>query len=275
MLLLQGVDTMSKIYDAVRYNKNQLLFIDNQEIRLIDYIAKLRKEKKITKKKISNLVKHNDYWYSQVEQNNTSTNAQQRQKTIYRNDLINIISIIQFDATTAAELKDTFIKSSKHIDNVLKAVPCTPSINGIGLPKINLGRTDPERERLLSSLLDVQMNLIKQTYASLYDEDKDRFLNCLQNMNKCLRIDPTFIISLIGLPYMDFLYESEQQHILELLSELTKQIRTYNQDISNGTVYTTSYYYKNLEKLIEKYIGSDSYDGLALQLERERDNGYL
>lgn len=74
---------------------------------------------------------------------------------------------------------------------------------------------------------------------------------------------------------MDFLYESEQQHILELLSELTKQIRTYNQDISNGTVYTTSYYYKNLEKLIEKYIGSDSYDGLALQLERERDNGYL
>jgi len=63
------MNTMSDLPFTTRYNKNQLLFIDEQEITLIDYLSKLRTSKKITKKKISNMIKHNDYWYSQIERN--------------------------------------------------------------------------------------------------------------------------------------------------------------------------------------------------------------
>ena len=61
---------MNKITTTIpRYDKNQYVIVGNDEIRLIDYLKKLRTEQNITKKKISNLIKHNDYWYSQIERN--------------------------------------------------------------------------------------------------------------------------------------------------------------------------------------------------------------
>lgn len=264
-----GGNTMHKIYNADRYNKNQMLFIDDREIRLIDYLCAVRKEKKITKKKISNLIKHNNYWYSQIEQTDKD-DSDQRQKTIYRDDLINVISIIIFNASNSAELKDCFLKSRKYVDDVLKLVPCTETIKGLEMYHIRQDRTDPERERLLFSLLETQSRIIKQTYDSLYYDDKDRFLNCLQDMNKNLRIDPTFIISLAGLPYMDFLYESQKKRISELLTEVRKEIQTFDDDIRNGKTQSAKQYYTEIENIIADYIGKDSYDGLVLQLERDK-----
>ena len=135
---------------------------------------------------------------------------------------------------------------------------------------IRQDRTDPERERLLFSLLETQSRIIKQTYDSLYYDDKDRFLNCLQYMNKNLRIDPTFIISLAGLPYMDFLYESQKKRISELLTEVRKEIQTFDDDIRNGKTQSAKQYYTEIENIIADYIGKDSYDGLVLQLERDK-----
>ena len=135
---------------------------------------------------------------------------------------------------------------------------------------IRQDRTDPERERLLFSLLETQSRIIKQTYDSLYYDDKDRFLNCLQDMNKNLRIDPTFIISLAGLPYMDFLYESQKKRISELLTEVRKEIQTFDDDIRNGKTQSAKQYYTEIENIIADYIGKDSYDGLVLQLERDK-----
>ena len=59
---------MATLASLLRYNKNQIIIIiDTQEIRLIDHLKELRIARKITKKKISNLVQQNDYWYSQIE----------------------------------------------------------------------------------------------------------------------------------------------------------------------------------------------------------------
>ena len=82
-----------------RYDKNQILVIDNKEIKLIDHLKEIRSQKKITKKFISNLIKHNDYWYSQIERDGKNGDDN-RQRTIYRTDLVNVISIIQYDATS-------------------------------------------------------------------------------------------------------------------------------------------------------------------------------
>ena len=43
-----------------RYDKFQRLLINDQEITLIDHLKQLREANKITKKKISNLIKNND-----------------------------------------------------------------------------------------------------------------------------------------------------------------------------------------------------------------------
>mgnify|MGYP004596524121 FL=1 len=45
-----------------RYDKNQIILVDGQEISLIQHLKQLRENKNITKKKISNLVKHNNSW---------------------------------------------------------------------------------------------------------------------------------------------------------------------------------------------------------------------
>ena len=94
-----------------RYDKTQLLLIDGKEIRLIDHLQELRIEKGITKKKISNLIKHNDYWYSQVERNGKNGDDN-RQRTIYKPDLINIIAIVKYGAQTASDLNEFHNKLS-------------------------------------------------------------------------------------------------------------------------------------------------------------------
>ncbi|MDD5830727.1 MAG: hypothetical protein PUD13_05610, partial [Lachnospira sp.] len=86
-----------------RYNKLQKLFIDDNETTLIEHLKKLRIDKKITKKKISNIIKQNDTWYSQIERSGKNGDDN-RQKTIYKPDLINIISIIKYGATSISEL---------------------------------------------------------------------------------------------------------------------------------------------------------------------------
>ena len=209
------MNTMSDLPFTTRYNKNQLLFIDEQEITLIDYLSKLRTSKKITKKKISNMIKHNDYWYSQIERNGKNGDDN-RQKTIYRNDLIDIISIVLYNASSSADLKKFSAQSKYYIDNVIKVVPYKESGRTPNWYKVFQGRTDEERERLLSSIINTQAELLRKTYDSLAELDRDAFLNSLLNMNKCLRIDPIFIIALVGLPYMDFLYEAQHQQIEEL-----------------------------------------------------------
>lgn len=265
------MNTMSDLPFTTRYNKNQLLFIDEQEITLIDYLSKLRTSKKITKKKISNMIKHNDYWYSQIERNGKNGDDN-RQKTIYRNDLIDIISIVLYNASSSADLKKFSAQSKYYIDNVIKVVPYKESGRTPNWYKVFQGRTDEERERLLSSIINTQSELLRKTYDSLAELDRDAFLNSLLNMNKCLRIDPIFIIALVGLPYMDFLYEAQHQQIEELLTKLMKKIQTLQEDANNGSFLTKQAYYCELKQTILDYMKKNQYSGLEMQMSQFETN---
>ena len=80
---------------------------------------------------------------------------------------------------------------------------------------------------------------MRQTFENLNgNENKDYFLDALRNMNTSLRIDPLFIMFLVGLPFADFLYESEQAEINALLRTLMEKIDTITNDNNNGNVRT-------------------------------------
>ena len=203
-----------------RYDKNQIILVDGQEMSLIQHLKQLRESKNITKKRISNLVKHNDSWYSQV-------------------DLINTISMLVFGATTAADLETYFNSSINYIDKVIKAVPLKSSARQIDWLSLHQLRTVDEQSKLLDSLLSTQEKLLRQTFENLNgNENKDYFLDALRNMNTSLRIDPLFIMFLVGLPFADFLYESEQAEINALLRTLMEKIDTITNDNNNGNVRT-------------------------------------
>ncbi len=221
-----------------RYDKNQIILVDGQEMSLIQHLKQLRESKNITKKRISNLVKHNDSWYSQVERNGKNGDDN-RQRTIYRVDLINTISMLVFGATTAADLETYFNSSINYIDKVIKAVPLKSSARQIDWLSLHQLRTVDEQSKLLDSLLSTQEKLLRQTFENLNgNENKDYFLDALRNMNTSLRIDPLFIMFLVGLPFADFLYESEQAEINALLRTLMEKIDTITNDNNNGNVRT-------------------------------------
>ena len=184
-----------------RYDKKQLLLIDDREITLINYLKELRVKKGLTKKKISNLIKHNDYWYSQVERDGKNGDDN-RQRTIYETDLVDLISILYYDAQTRSEMDECSNKSEIYLTKILKALPLKESIRKLELYEIQPHRSYEEQERLFSSLMKTQTSLIQQAFNSLpAPENRDHFLAALKNINVSLRIDPLFLIFLAGIPF--------------------------------------------------------------------------
>lgn len=242
-----------------RYNKNQLLLVDGKEIKLIDHLKELRLSKKLTKKKLSNLVKQNDYWYSQVERDGKKGDDA-RQKTIYRPDLVNVISIVKYGAETSLEMENYKEKSEVYLDKIIGAVPLTESVRKLQLYDIHNNRTPEEQKRLLNSLLESLDKQIRKTFDSLSDPtDKDNFLNALKNCNTSTRIDTLFMVKLVGLPYMSFLYESKQEELYQLLRDIMKDIDSLEQTLDDGNLPLTSgSCFHTLEDTIEKYIHANA-----------------
>ena len=238
-----------------RYDKTQLLLIDGKEIKLIDHLKELRQKNKITKKKISNLVKKNDYWYSQVERNGKKGDDN-RQRTIYKPDLINIISIVKYNAQSSAELDAFREKSEIYLTKIIKATPLSESTKKLEWYEIHNNRTPEQQERLLSSLLATHDRLLRQAFNNMSGiTDKDNFLNCLKNINTSLRIDPVFIVFLSGLPYADFLYETNQKNLYAFLRDIMQTLDSFsNESLDSIDSKKQNYYYSKLEAQISKYI---------------------
>lgn len=258
------VETKEGIYNTMaiatsipRYDKNQLLVIDDEQITLINYLKKVRSAKKITKKKISNLIKHNDYWYSQIERDGKNGDDK-RQRSIYRPDLVNIISIVFFDASTSTELDTLQLKSENYLDKILKAVPIKNSVRKLEWYEIFQGRTEDEQNRLFDSLLATYEKRLREAFDSLQGSaDRDAFLNCMKNINLSMKIDPLFILFLSGMPFADFLYDSTQANINSLLRDIMQQIDKFtieNQLNPNSEVST---YLNKLQKEIKSYTKKD------------------
>ena len=242
-----------------RYNKSQKLYINETETTLIEHLKKLRTESKITKKKISNIVKQNDSWYSQIERSGKNGDDN-RQKTIYRPDLINIISIVKYGATSISELGEYHDQSAIYIDKIIKAVPLEESLETLEWYQINNSRTPSEQENLFESLINSIDKSIRQAYTNLPLGEKDIFLNHLKEINASLKIDTCFLISLAGLPFSEFLYEADQNRIDQLIKDImdiTDKIET--KEIDNQKALDNSYYYYKICEKIEKYIEISKY----------------
>lgn len=213
-----------------RYNKSQKLFIDEHEVTLIDHLKQLRIERKITKKKISNIIKQNDTWYSQIERNGKNGDDN-RQKTIYRPDLINIISIVKFGANSITELGEYNQQSEIYIDKIMKAVPIQESLKALEWYQINNNRTANEQEvedktseylakhkksylGTESRIHSLGYNVIKQ-YGYTYGQRKIILANIIENYNiskhEILSMLHMNISRKIGLPnYKDAVYKWKQ-----------------------------------------------------------------
>lgn len=240
-----------------RYNKMQKLYIDEKEITLIEHLQQLRTEKKITKKKISNIIKQNDTWYSQIERNGKDDN---RQKTIYRPDLVNIISIVKFGAASISDLGTYQKQSENYLDKVIKAIPLSESTKTLEWYEINKSRTPSEQERLFESLMVSLNKSIRQAYTNLPDYKKDKFLNCLKEMNSSLRLDACFLISLAGLPFSEFLYEADQNRIDALISNIIDTMDKIVIDSNNEKeIKTNEQYFELIYERIQDYIDISKY----------------
>ena len=237
-----------------RYNKYQKIYLDGNEYTLIEHLKQLRENHKITKKRISNIIKQNDTWYSQIERNGKNGDDN-RQKTIYRPDLINIISIINYGANSISELGQYHDKSVVYIDKVIKAVPLEESQNTLEWYQINNRRTPSEQDTLFDSLITSIIKSIKQSYINLSYIDKDNFLDCLKEINSSLKIDTCFMISLLGLPFSEFLYEADQNRIDNLFHDILKTMDkiTIEKD-ENQTHLDNQYYLNEIYDNIKHYI---------------------
>ena len=243
-----------------RYNKNQLIIVEDQEMRLIDHLKSLRLSKKITKKKISNLVKQNDYWYSQIERSGKNGDDN-RQLTIYKTDLIKIIAIIKFGATSYKEISKYTEQSSNYIDKVIKAVPVNGSAKKLELYQLKNNRTKEEQNRLLESLLESQIRLFRNAYEHLSGSgDRDVFLDCLKNMNSSLKADPLFLVYLVGMPFTEFLYENNQDDICSLLQDLMRQLDIFKMELNKGDKKSIEEYLTPLHEIITAYTGKTFMD---------------
>lgn len=246
-----------------RYDKNQPLIIDERETTLINHLKELRTQKKITKKRISNLIKHNDYWYSQVERDGKNGDDN-RQRTIYRSDLVDIISILCFDATTSSDLESLKEKSENYLDKVIKALPLGNSARKLDWYQLYQGRSPEAQNQLFESLLATHEKLLHQTFHSLSGAgDRDLFLNAFKNINLTLKIDPLFLIFLSGMPFANFLYDSKQEKINSLLRDIMNLLDAFTISANkvDGTKEITDYI-STLQSEIIKYTNKSFMDQL-------------
>lgn len=241
-----------------RYSKTQKILIGNEEITLIEHLKKLRSERKITKKKISNIIKQNDYWYSQVERDGKNGDDN-RQKTIYKTDLIDIISIVKFGANSFSDLENFHAQSELYIDKEIHALPLSESIKKLEWYQVNKLRTPDEQDSLFSSLLDSITKELRKTYSFLEQSSRDNFLNALKEINASMKIDPLFIIFLAGLPLSEFLYEAEQSKITTLIKELNSTADKFSIQNDSEENRNNLYYLDCLREVLKNYISESAY----------------
>ena len=257
----ERIDTMKVATTMPRYDKFQRLLINDQEITLIDHLKQLREANKITKKKISNLIKNNDSWYSQVERNGKNGDDH-RQRTIYRNDLIDIISIVKYGAQSTADLQTFLSKSEAYLDKIIKAIPITGSEKKLELYQLYPLRTDEEQQRFFASLLSSINKQIKIAFNSGTRKDRDILLNCMKNINASVKIDPVFLLMLCGQPFANFLYESTQKEIQDLLSSISKKLEEIDIRNENECSITKEQLFDELRSGIKE----------ALPIERNKEH---
>lgn len=252
----------SSLTKPLRYEKEGLIFTNEKEITLIAFLKEKRIEKKITKKYISNIIKNNDYWYSQIEMGKKDDH---RRKFINRLDLINIISVIIFNAKNALDLERLYDNSENYIDNILKIVSYDQEARIIPLYEMinknnEIFNSTYSENRLNDCLSDLNTT-IKDFYSKCNPIEQDSIINLLNTLILNLSIEPILTLHYYGLPFCSFFTaqpkdERDKNQLNEnVLKELDDYLIKYSKLICESDIKLIikrlSYHLYNTSKLID------------------------
>lgn len=221
----------------IRYEKFSKITVNDKDYTLIDYLGILRKNNGVKKTDISRILKNNDTWYSQIEMGKKDDH---RVKYISRNDLINILSIINFGAQNSTELQIYHKMSADYLDNDLKAIPL--DIIPRQMPVYEMlhqieKMTSPDfSEKLINYSLNGLIEAIQTIYDAMDDSYQKQGLSLIINQAKQnLLLHPSSALLFYGLPFSDFFQHpnitNTEQDILtvELTNDLTNLFIKYNE----------------------------------------------
>lgn len=219
-----------------RYDKNSLVYINGKEYTLIDFLSEKRKEKNLTKKFISLTLKNNDYWYSQIEMGKIDNN---RRRFINRNDLIEIISVIIFDARTPFDLERTSADSVNYIDSIMNATPYDLHPRYIPTYEIEknlnfLYDAECANERV-NEYLNAFNNSVRDFYLQCDNMGKSAIVNLLGVMIANMRYNPIMTLHYCGLPFSAIFNshgkDSDSQKKLEkeFMSDVNEIMKKYSE----------------------------------------------
>lgn len=230
----------------IKYEKNGIVSIDSKNYSLIDFLSLKRKENKITKKAISNIIKKNDYWYSQIEMKSDDS----RRKYINRDDLVAIISVIIFNARNETDLMHFRINSINYIDNVINAVPCE-SKTTIPLVESEKKYFKIYNEEFAKKQFDDTMSELTNTFKRIYFSSsttpykQNSMIHILNEIILNLNTEPDVSLHYYGLPFSSFFAArqlSENNTIdldKEKFNDLNELLKKYSSLITKDDFNTT------------------------------------
>ena len=231
----------NNLYKTDRYEKNCTIYINGNETTLINYLKEKRIEKKINKKTISNIIKGNDYWYSQIEMGKKDDN---RRKYITRLDLIDIISVIIYDAKTLLDLERFRDNSANYLDKIIKVAPYDKNPRIIPLYEImnkNKELFNPEyiNNRINDSLNDLNF-VIRDFYNKCNPIEQDSIISFINTLILNLSLEPILTLHYCGIPFCSFFSaqpkDANSKSILDkhLLNDIDSILTKYSQLISEN-----------------------------------------
>lgn len=245
----------------IRYEKNTTIYINGEETSLMAFLKEKRLEKKITKKNISKIIKNNDYWYSQIEM---GKNDDHRRKFINRLDLINIISVIIYNAKTSLDLERLYSNSENYIDNIMKVTSYDQEARVIPLYEMinksnELFSTKYNDARLNDCLNDLNTT-IKDFYNKCNPIEKDSIINLLNTLILNLSLEPILTLHYYGLPFCSFFSahpkEDRDKSLLneEMIKDIDDILLKYSKLLCESDIALImkrlSYHFFNTDKLI-------------------------
>lgn len=251
----------SPITKPLRYEKNTIIYINGEEHTLIDYLKEKRTEKKITKKFISNIIKNNDYWYSQIEMGKKDDS---RRKFINRPDLIHIISVIIYDAKTPLDLERFYANSENYIDNIIKVTSYDRQPRIMPLYEIMNRNNELFNPEYTNNRIDECLNdlnsVIKEFYNKCNPIEQDSVVNFLNTLILNLSVEPIIALHYYGLPFCTFFSAQpkdeackeslEEDALNDLDSTLTKYSQLLRENDMELIIKRLAYHILNTEKMI-------------------------
>lgn len=186
----------------IRYDKNSLVYVNGKEYTLISFLSEKRQERKITKKFISNIIKQNDNWYSQIEMGKVDNN---RKRFIKRPDLINIISVIIYGAINDLDLERYANEAANYIDIIMNVTPFDQSPRQIPIYEmmkhVEKICTSEYTNNRIDEYLSVFNEITKEFYQKCNITEKNAVINFLSALILNMQKEPIMTLHYCSLPF--------------------------------------------------------------------------